>query len=214
MAELRLFDYFESGNAYKVRLLLTLLDVPFERVHLDILAGETRSDAFVAKNANHRVPVLEWADGRVLAESNAILFHLAQGTPWWPDDAFEAAQAMQWMCFEQYSHEPFIAVLRFWTFAGKLDEHDAAEIAAKREGGMHALGVMERHLAGRDWFVGCAASVADIALYAYTHVAHEGGFDLEAFPHVRAWLARFASLPGVVSIEADTGTLVAWPASG
>ena len=211
MAELRLYDYFESGNAYKVRLLLTLLGTPFERVHLDILKGETRSDAFLEKNANHRVPTLEWPDGRVLAESNAILFHLAQGTPWWPEDAFEAAQAMQWMCFEQYSHEPFIAVLRFWNFAGKLGEHAAAEIEAKREGGVHALGVMERHLAGQEWFVGARPSVADIALYAYTHVAHEGGFDLAPFPNVQAWLERFAALPGVVSIEADTGTLVEWP---
>ena len=209
---LRLYDYFESGNAYKVRLLLSLLGRPFERVHVDILAGETRSDAFLTKNPNHRVPMLEWPDGRVLVESNAILFHLAEGTPWLPEDAFERAQALQWMCFEQYSHEPFIAVLRFWTFAGKLAEHSSDEIAAKREGGLHALSVMEDHLDGREWFVGERCSIADIALYAYTHVAHEGGFDLAGFPRVRAWTSRVASQPGHVSIDDETGTLIEWPA--
>lgn len=208
---LRLYDYFESGNAYKVRLLLSLLCRPFERVHVDILEGETRTEAFLAKNPNHRVPMLEWPDGRVLAESNAILFHLAEGTPWLPDDSFARAQALQWMCFEQYSHEPFIAVLRFWTFAGKLGEHSDAEVAAKRAGGLHALAVMEDHLDGRDWFVGEQCSVADLALYAYTHVAHEAGFDLEGFPCLRAWLDRVSRQPGHVSIDAETGTLVDWP---
>jgi len=211
---LRLYDYGESGNAYKVRLLLTLLGQPFERVHLDILAGETRTDAFLQKNPNHRLPTLEWPDGRVLSESNAILCYLAEGTPWWPEDAFERAQALQWMFFEQYSHEPFIAVLRFWTFAGQLREHTEQEIAAKREGGLHALAVIEEHLAERDWFVGERCSVADLALYAYTHVAHEGGFDLAGFPGVRAWTVRVASEPGHVSIEAETGTLIDWPESG
>jgi glutathione S-transferase len=213
MDKLRLYDYFESGNAYKVRLLLSLLGIPFERVHLDILKGETRSDAFLAKNPNHRVPLLEWPDGRVLAESNAILFHLAEGTPWLPDDAFLRAQVLQWMCFEQYSHEPYIAVLRFWTFAGKLAEHNGEEIAAKRAGGLHALDVMEEHLQGRDWFVGEHFGIADIALFAYTHVAHEGGFDLSPFGALRGWIGRVEAQPGFVSIEAEVGELVAWPPS-
>ena len=188
--KLRLYDYFESGNAYKVRLMLSLLGIPFERVALDILKGETRSAAFLEKNPNHRVPMLEWPDGRVLAESNAILFHLAEDTPWLPEDAFERAQVLQWMFFEQYSHEPFIAVLRFWTFAGGLGEHTEAEIEARRTGGLHALSVMEAHLRGREWFVGERCSIADFALFAYTHVAHEGGFDLTPFESFNALLQR------------------------
>jgi len=208
---LRLYDYFESGNAYKVRLLLSQLGRPFERVHLDILKGETRTPAFLAKNPNHRVPVVEWPDGRVLCESNAILFHLSEGSDYQPEDAFERARVLQWMAFEQYSHEPCVAVLRFWHFAGQLGEHDEAEIAAKREGGEHALGVMERHLAERDYFVGDRYSIADISLYAYTHVAQEGGFDLARYPAVAAWLERVAAQPGHVPIDAEVGTLVEWP---
>jgi len=146
----------------------------------------------------------------VLAESNAILFYLAQGTRYWPADEFERAQVVQWMCFEQYSHEPYVAVARFWHFSGQAEAH-AAELPAKMEGGYHALSVMEQHLEGRDWFVGSAQSIADIALYAYTHVAHEGGFDLAGLPRVRAWLDRFAAQPGHVGIEDETGRLVDWP---
>ncbi len=209
MEKLRLYDYFESGNAYKVRLLLTLLERPFERVHLDILKGETRSERFVAKNPNHRVPTLELPDGRVLAESNAILFFLAQGTRFWPEDTWARAQVLQWMFFEQYSHEPFIAVARFWHFSGQADgKRD--ELPAKMEGGRHALSVMERHLADRPWFVGDALTIADIALFAYTHVAHEGGFELGAYPSVQAWIERFESQPGHVAIDAETGTRAAW----
>ncbi len=207
---LRLYDYWESGNAYKVRLLLHQLELPFERVELDILKGETRRPEFVAKNPNHRVPTLEWPDGRVLAESNAILFHLAEGTPLLPGDAWLRAQVLQWMFFEQYSHEPYIAVVRFWRFAGQLDEH-TAELPAKREGGLRALGVMQEHLQARDFFVGDTYGIADIALYAYTHVAHEGGFDLSAFPAVEAWLARVAGQPRHVPIDAEVGTRVDWP---
>ena len=129
---LRLYDHWESGNAYKVRLLLAQLGLPFERVELDILRGETRTPEFLAVNPNHRIPVLEWPDGRRLAESNAILFHLAEGTPFLPRDAFERAQALQWMFFEQYSHEPYIAVLRFWHFSKQLDAH-RDEVPAKLE---------------------------------------------------------------------------------
>ncbi len=207
---MRLYDYLASGNGYKVRLLLTLLGRPFERVHLDILEGETRTPAFLAKNPNHRVPTLELGDGRVLAESNAILFYLAEGTPWLPTDAFDRAQVLQWMFFEQYSHEPYIAVARFWHFSGQVDDH-RDELPAKMEGGRHALSVMERHLAERDWFVGARPSIADIALYAYTHVAHEGGFDLSETPAVERWTTRVAQWPGYVGIDDDTGVLVDWP---
>ncbi len=210
---LRLYDYSESGNAYKVRLLLSQLGQPFERVHLDILQGETRSPAFLAKNPNHRIPLVEWPDGRRLAESNAILFHLAEGTPYLPDGAWERAQVLQWMFFEQYSHEPYVAVLRTWHFAGLVDENRAA-VPEKRERGYHALGVMEGHLAENAYFVAGRYSIADIALYAYTHVADEGGFELEGFPHVRAWLARVASEAGHVRIGDEVGRRVAWTPGG
>ena len=209
-AMLRLYDYLESGNAYKVRLLLSQLGTPFERVHLDILKGETRTPAFRAKNPNQRIPLLEWPDGRRLAESNAILFHLAEGTPYLPDDRWQRAQVLQWMFFEQYSHEPYIAVVRFWHFAGRLEENRAA-LPEKVERGYQALGVMEEHLEENPFFVGGRYSVADIALYAYTHVAGEGGFELERFPAIRAWLAGVAAQPEHVRITDDVGAPAVWP---
>lgn len=204
---LRLYDYFESGNAYKVRLLLNQLEIPFERVPVDILAGETRTESFEAKNLNHRVPVVEWPDGRCLAESNAILLHLAEGSDYLPKDPFERALATQWMFFEQYSHEPYIAVVRFWYFSKTVDEH-RDELDARMARGYDALDVMQRHLDGRDFFVGDRYSVADIALYAYTHVAHEGQFDLAPYPGVRSWLDRVASEPRHVSIHDKVGNPV------
>lgn len=206
---LRLYDYLESGNCYKVRLLLSQLAQPFERVHVDILQGETREPGFLAKNANHRVPLVEWPDGRRLAESNAILFFLAEGSPYLPADPWARAQVLQWMFFEQYSHEPYIAVVRFWHFAG-LAEKNAAALPEKVERGYHALDVMERHLSGSGFFVGSRYSVADIALYAYTHVAHEGRFDLERYPAVRTWIERVASQPRHVRITDEVGEAVPW----
>jgi glutathione S-transferase len=204
---LRLYDYLESGNCYKVRLLLNQLGEPFERVHLDILEQETRTPAFLAKNPNHRVPLLEWPDGRRLAESNAILCYLAEGSAFMPADRWDRAQALQWLFFEQYSHEPYIAVVRFWHHAGLVEQNQAA-LEDKVKRGYHALGVMEQHLAGRRFFVGERYSVADISLYAYTHVAHEGGFDLAGLPAVRAWLERVREQPGHVPITAEVGRLV------
>jgi glutathione S-transferase len=201
---LRLYDFHESGNAFKVRLLMSQLGLAYERVELDILRGETRSPEFLKLNPNGRIPVLMLEDGRLLPESNAILFYLAQGTPLWPHDPFEQAQVLQWMFFEQYSHEPYIAVLRFWTFTGQLDAH-RDEIEAKRAGGEAALDVMESHLAERDFFVGERYSIADIALYAYTHVAEEGGFDLSRRPILGAWLDRVALQPGVIRIDEEPG---------
>jgi len=197
---LRFHDFHESGNGFKVRLLLSHLGLPHERIEHDILKGETRTAEFLAINPNGRIPVLEFDDGRVLAESNAILFYLAQETDYWPTDRFEQAQVLQWMNFEQYSHEPYVAVVRFWTFSGQLEEN-AAELPARRAKGDDALDVMERHLDGRAYFVGERYSIADIALYAYTHVAHEGGFDLSTRPNVTAWLERVAAQPGMISIE-------------
>ena len=196
---LRLYDYLESGNGYKVRLLLHQLGVPFERVELDIVKGETRTPAFLGKNPNGRIPTLELEDGTCLPESNAILWYLAEGTPFLSGERLARAQALSWMCFEQYSHEPNIATLRFWTHAGFLEQR-AALVPGKREAGVAALGVMEGHLARRAFFVGERYTIADIALYAYTHVAEEGGFALAAYPAIRAWLARVAGQPRHVPI--------------
>jgi glutathione S-transferase len=196
---LRLYDYLESGNGYKVRLLLHQLAIPFERVELDILRGETRTEAFLAKNPNGRIPTLELDDGTCLPESNAILWYLAEGTPFLPEDRLQRAQALSWMCFEQYSHEPNIATLRFWTHAGLLEQR-AALVPGKREAGVAALGVMEGHLAKRAFFAAERYTIADIALYAYTHVAEEGGFPLAPYPAIRAWLARVAAQPRHIAI--------------
>jgi glutathione S-transferase len=196
---LRLYDYWESGNCYKVRLLLTQIGEPFERVPVDILRQETHTPEFLAKNPNHRVPLLEFPDGRLLAESNAMLCYLAEGTPLLPADRWERAQALQWLFFEQYSHEPYIAVVRFWHFAGRL-EQNRADLPAKMERGYHALDVMEQHLARRTYFVAERYSVADIALFAYTHVAPEGGFDLARYPAIRAWIGRVQSQPRHIAI--------------
>jgi glutathione S-transferase len=207
---LRLYDYWESGNCYKVRLLLSQLGEPFERVHLDILKGETRTPEFLAKNPNHRVPVVEWPDGRRLAESDAILWYLAEGTPLLPVDRWERAQVLQWLFFEQYSHEPYIAVVRFWHFAEVIEQNRPA-LAEKMERGYHALTVMEEHLRTHPFFVGERYTIADIALYAYTHVAPEGEFDLGRFAAVRAWLERVCSQPGYVGIADEVGKLISWP---
>ena len=199
---LRLYDFLSSGNGYKVRLLLHKLDLPFERIELDITRGETRTPAFLAKNPNGRIPTLELPDGTFLAESNAILFYLADGTPLLPTDRLQRAQALQWMFFEQYSHEPNIATSRYWLHHVELTPERRAALVEKKRAGDAALGVMETHLASRTFFVGERYTIADIALYAYTHVADEGGFDLGPFPAVRAWLARVASQPRHVPITA------------
>ncbi len=196
---LKLYDYLPSGNGYKVRLLLTQLARPFELVELDIEKGETRTPDFLRKNPNGRIPCLELEDGTHLWESNAIQFYLAEGTPFLPSDRLERAQVLQWMFFEQYSHEPYIAVVRFWHHAGSV-EKNRAQLAERVERGYQALGVMEKHLSGHRWFVGDRYSIADIALYAYTHVAHEGGFDLGGYPAVRAWLERVRAQPRHIPI--------------
>jgi glutathione S-transferase len=197
---LRLYDYLPSGNGYKVRLLLAQVALPFELVQLDITQGATRTPEFLAKNPNGRIPLLEVAPDEFLAESNAILFYLSEGTAFLPTDRWERAQVLQWMCFEQYSHEPNIATVRFWVHYTELTPERRAAIEQKRPLGYAALDVMERHLASRRFFVGDRYSIADIALYAYTHVADEGGFDLGAYPAVRAWLDRVRAEPRHVPI--------------
>jgi glutathione S-transferase len=194
-----LYDYLPSGNGYKVRLLLSQLGVRFTLVEKDIQRGETRTPEFLALNPNGRIPLLVLDDGRRLAESGAILFHLADGTPFLPAERFARAEVLQWMFFEQYSHEPYIAVLRAWMHLFG-ETVDPLRVAEKREGGHQALAVMERQLAAHTFFVGERYTIADIALYAYTHVADEGGFDLAPYPAVRAWLGRVAAQPGHVPI--------------
>ncbi len=196
---MKLYDFHESGNGYKVRLLLAQLGLAYERIELDILKGATRTPEYLAINPNGRIPVLELDDGERLAESNAILCYLGEGTPFLPDGRLERARTLQWLFFEQYSHEPFIATLRFWYFSGQAVERKR-EIEERTPRGYDALGVMETQLAGREFLVD-RYGVADIALYAYTHVAHEARFDLSAYPAVNAWLERVPAQPGHIPME-------------
>jgi glutathione S-transferase len=198
---LRLHDNLTSGNGFKARLLLAQLGLPYQRIEYDIDRRETRTPEFLLKNPNGRIPVLELEDGTFLAESDAILWYLAEGTRFLPDDRRLRAEVLQWMFFEQYNHEPNIATVRFWiTHAVLVTPLIELSMPAKRAQGAAALGVMEGHLAKRTFFVGERYTIADIALYAYTHVAGEGGFDLAPYENVRAWLARVAAQPGYVPI--------------
>ena len=191
-----------SGNCYKVRLTARQTGFPITLREYELFGGETRKSEFLAKNPNGRVPLLEWEDGRTLPESGAIIWHLAEGSPLAPDDSWARAEALSWMFFEQYSHEPYVAVARFWlSFAPQEErvqkEHLVAEWHTK---GNAALAVMEGHLHRRDWFAGTHYSVADIALFAYTHCAGEGGFDLAAWPAIGRWLARVREQSGYIPL--------------
>src|SRR5688572_674885 len=188
-----------SGNCYKLQLLLEQLDRPYRWVEVNSAAGETRTPEFLARNPNGKVPLLELADGRRLAESNAILCYLAEGSRYLPADAWQRAQALQWLFFEQYSHEPYVAVARFTAGWLPADHPRQAELPRLRERGHQALAVMEQHLSTREFFVDAGYGVADIALYAYTHVAPAGGIELERYPALRAWLARVEAQPGFVA---------------
>ncbi len=193
---MRLYDYGDSGNGYKVRLLLALLARPYELVEKDIIAGETRTEEFLRLNPNGRIPLLELDDGRCLAESNAILFYLAAGTPYLPEDAYDCADVLRWMFFEQYSHEPYVATSRFILRHTDEDSPRRSELAARHVAGIQALEVMERHLSSNEFFAAGRYTIADMALFAYTHVADQGGFDLDVFPAVRSWLDRVSSQAG------------------
>jgi glutathione S-transferase len=198
-----LYDSPVSGNCYKVRLLLAHLDVPYERRTMDVVDRSNRREVLGELNPALRVPTLVLDDGRPLAESGAILWYLGEGTRFVPDDPYERAQVLQWMFFEQYDHEPAIAVARFWlAYSGRPDEF-ADRLPERTAAGHRALAAMERHLEGREFLVGDGLTLADIALYAYSHVADEGGFDLERYPALRAWLERVASEPGHVTIDAQ-----------
>jgi glutathione S-transferase len=200
-----LHEYSASGNCYKVRLTAAHLGLPIERREYDILNGATRTPEFLANvNPNGRIPVLQ-AGERFIPESNAACFYLADGSPLIPEDRFDRADMLRWMFFEQYNHEPNIATLRFWlAFVGeeRLNDFQRAQLPVKRDAGRAALELMDEHLATRLFFVGGRLTLADIALYAYTHVAEEGGFGLAAYPAVSRWLQRVAAQPGHLAMQA------------
>ena len=202
-----LYGFTPSGNCFKPRLLMTLLGLPFRWVETDSSKGATRTPQFLAMNPNGRVPLLEFEDGRRLAESNAMLCYLAEGTPYYPADPWQRALVLQWMFFEQYSHEPYVAVARFITGWLPPDSPRRAELPKLVARGHQALAVMEQHLARHHWLVGDAFSIADIALFAYTHTAPEGGIELDSYPGIGAWLERVRAVPGFVPL------LGPWPAS-
>jgi len=192
-----LYGMSDSGNCYKPRLLMALLDIPFRHVEVSTEDGGTNEPGFLAKNPNGKVPLLELEDGRLLAESNAILCYLADDTPYMPQDRYERAIALQWMFFEQYSHEPCVAVRRSLLRYPRLADYATPERMARLlDDGNKALSVMEGRLSATPFMAGQVPSVADIALYAYTHCAGDGGFDLGHFPAVSAWLDRVRALPG------------------
>jgi glutathione S-transferase len=197
-----LYDSPVSGNCYKVRLLLAHLGLPYERRTVDVVDRSNRPELLGGLNPALRVPTLILDDGRPLAESGAILLYLGEGSRFVPDDLYERAQVLQWMFFEQYDHEPAIAVTRFWLmYSGRAQEF-ADRLAERQEAGRRALAAMDQHLRSRSYLVGDRLTLADLALYAYTHVADEGGFDLAPYPAVLAWLDRVASEPGHVTIDA------------
>jgi len=197
----RLYDYLPSGNGYKVRLVLRRLGLPYELVELDIKKGATRTPEFLAKNPDGRIPLLEIPGRGYLAESHAIIAYLAEGSALVPADPLERARMWQWMCFEQYSLEPNIGTARFWIASlGKTESELGEKLEEKRSNGHAALAVLEQGLTGHEFLVGDRYSLADIALYAYTHVAPEGGFALDGYPAIRAWCARVAAEPGHVPI--------------
>jgi glutathione S-transferase len=196
-----LYDSPVSGNCYKVRLLLAHLDVPYERHSVDVVDRSNRPELLGDLNPALRVPTLVLDDGRALAESGAICWYFGEGTRFVPSDRYGRAQVLQWLFFEQYDHEPAIAVVRFWLSYSGRPEAFADRLEERQAAGYRALDAMERHLDGRSYFVGDALSLADIALYAYTHVADEGGFDLGRYKAIRAWLERVAAEPGHVTID-------------
>ncbi|MCV9908397.1 glutathione S-transferase family protein [Ochrobactrum sp. AN78] len=199
---LTIYSQPDSGNCYKPRLLLAKLGRPFKHVTVSSLDGSTRMPEYLAKNPNGKVPLLELEDGRFLAESNAILLHLAEGTPYLPKDAYERALVYQWLFFEQYSHEPYVAVRRaLMVYPERAHDATPERLASTLVGGEKALGVMEEQLNKTPFLVGDSLTVADIALYAYTHEAHRGGFNMARYPAVNAWLARVAADEGHVSLD-------------
>ena len=201
----RVFGDIMSGNCYKIKLLMTFLDIGHQWVHVDILAGDTRTEAFRKMNPNMKVPVLDLGDGRFLAESNAVLNFLAHGTAFLPETAYDRARVLQWQFFEQYSHEPYIATARFINKFLGLPQEREDEYYGKQEGGHKALSIMDRQLQDTRYLTGTVCTIADISLYAYTHVAHEGGFKLDNYLHIRRWLDDIKSLPKYIAMAPENG---------
>lgn len=198
---MKVYGDIRSGNCYKIKLLLSLLDIPHEWVEVDVLSGETRDPGFLTRNPAGKIPVLELPDGRCLSESNAILNYLATGSEYLPEGRFDLAKVQQWQFFEQYSHEPYIAVARFIAKYLGLPDDRRAEYESKQAGGHKALSVMEAQLSNTEYLVGDRLTTADISLYGYTHVAHEGGFDLSPYPAIQTWLKKIASHPNYTGME-------------
>jgi len=198
---LRVYGDIQSGNCYKIKLLASHLAIAHEWIHVDILKNETRTPEFIARNPNGKIPVVVLDDGRTLAESNAILNYLAHGSAYLPAERFLLAKVLEWQFFEQYSHEPYIATARYIAKYLGLPAERRAEYEGKQAGGHRALGVMEGHLSRHDYLVGNGMTIADISLYAYTHVADEGGFSLERYPGIRRWCARIAGHPRHVTMD-------------
>lgn len=198
---MKIYGDIQSGNCYKVKLLTSILGIPHEWIHVDILKKETSTEAFLLNNPNGKIPMLELDDGRVLVESNAILNYLAVGTELLSQEPFEYAIIQQWQFFEQYSHEPFIAVARFIAKYLGMPNDRKADFESKQQGGHKALAVMEQQLKATPFLVGSKLSTADISLYGYTHVAHEGGFDLSQYPSIQQWLARIESHPRYIGMD-------------
>lgn len=200
----RVYGDMLSGNCYKIKLLMQFLGLEHEWIHVDILAGETHTEAFKQMNPNTRIPVVELGDGKYLWESNAILNYFAEGTHFLPQERFEKAKVLQWQFFEQYSHEPYIATARYINKYLGLPKEREAEYHAKQAGGQNALAVMDKHLADHQFFLGATATIADISLYAYTHVADEGGFDLSKYTNIQRWFKDFERIPGYIKMSRDS----------
>lgn len=197
---MKIYGDIYSGNCYKLKLMCALLTLEHEWMPIDITRGETRSDSFLKLNPNGQIPVCVTDDNEVLTESNAILFYLAQGSSYWPDERLLQTRILEWQCFEQYTHEPSIAVARFIKVYQHMPDNRKAEYEAKLKSGYRALNFMENHLSQRSYLVGKNCSIADISLFAYTHVAHEGGFDLTSYPAIQQWISMIKSLPGYVAM--------------
>ena len=200
----KVFGDMLSGNCYKVKLLMQFLSLPHEWVHVDILAHETQTGDFQRMNPNARIPVVELADGHYLWESNAILNYFADETQFLPQDNYKRAKVLQWQFFEQYSHEPYIATARYINKYLGLPKDREAEYHGKQAGGHKALAVMDRHLSDNQFFLGTQATIADISLYAYTHVADEGGFDLSDYDNIQRWFKDFETISGYIAMARET----------
>ena len=201
----RVYGDMLSGNCYKIKLVLQWLGIEHDWIHVDILANETHTETFLSMNTNGKIPVLDLGKGQYLWESNAILNFLAEGSPYLPSSGLPRARVLQWQFFEQYSHEPYIAVARYINKYLGLPADRVDEYRSKQAGGQKALAVMEQQLSQSPYFVGNSPTIADISLFAYTHVAHEGGFDLEQYPSIQQWISRIKSLPNYVEMARENG---------